>query len=176
MLNPPSRAIRDAALRAVADARQRRLATEAPSSLSVYEYDSPLPSSAQWNGGVQLALPWSTVLDVEYVGQHGYNIVEGINLNAVDFGTAYLPQYQDPTLGSDDAWRDGGLDRSDARVPRIQRDHAERVTRLGHASLAADLVQPPLQSRPLVRIQRHDRALEHAAARRRVCSTTPTAP
>lgn len=74
------------------------LATEAPSSLSVYEYDSPLPSSAQWNGGVQLALPWATVLDIEYVGQHGYNIVEGINLNAVDFGNAYLPQYQDPTL------------------------------------------------------------------------------
>jgi hypothetical protein len=32
------------------------------------------------------------------VGQHGYNIVESINLNAVDFGTAYLPQFQDPTL------------------------------------------------------------------------------
>src|SRR5678816_3324085 len=74
------------------------LATEAPSSLSVYEYDSPLPSSTQWNAGAQMALPWGTVLDVEYVGQHGFNIVEGINLNGVDFGTAYLQQFQDTTL------------------------------------------------------------------------------
>src|SRR5205814_3041213 len=38
------------------------------------------------------------VLDVEYVGQHGYDVVEGINLNAVDYGSAFQPQYQDPTL------------------------------------------------------------------------------
>jgi hypothetical protein len=38
------------------------------------------------------------MVDVEYVGQHVYNIVEGINLNGVDFGTAYLPQFQDLTL------------------------------------------------------------------------------
>jgi len=98
VLNPPSR--RSVTLRfgQLPTLGNGGLATEAPSSLSVYEYDSPLPSSAQWNGGVQLALPWATVLDVEYVGQHGYNIVEGINLNAVDFGSAYLPQSQDPTL------------------------------------------------------------------------------
>jgi hypothetical protein len=98
VLNPPSR--RSVTLRygQLQTLGSGGLATEAPSSLSVYEYDSPLPSSAQWNGGVQIVLPWSTVLDVEYVGQHGYNIVEGINLNAVDFGTAYLPEYQDATL------------------------------------------------------------------------------
>jgi hypothetical protein len=38
------------------------------------------------------------VVDVEYAGQHGFNIVEGINLNAVDYGIAYLPQYQDTSL------------------------------------------------------------------------------
>jgi len=59
-----------------------------------------LPSSTQWNAGIQMALPWSSVIDVEYVGQHGFNIVEGINLNSVDFGSAYLPQYQDPTLAT----------------------------------------------------------------------------
>ena len=32
------------------------------------------------------------MLDIGYVGQHGYNIVEGINLNAVDFATAYLSE------------------------------------------------------------------------------------
>jgi len=98
VLNPPAR--RSVTLRfgQLQTLNTGGLATEAPSSLSVYEYDSPLPSSAQWNAGVQIALPWSSVIDVEYVGQHAYNIVEGINLNAVDFGIAYLPQSQDPTL------------------------------------------------------------------------------
>jgi hypothetical protein len=96
VLNPPAR--RSVTLRFGQLQTLGGLATEAPSSLSVYEYDSPLPSSTQWNAGVQVALPWASVLDVEYVGQHAYNIVEGINLNAVDFGTAYLPEYQDRTL------------------------------------------------------------------------------
>ena len=61
----------------------------------------------QWNVGVQMMLPWSSSLDVEYVGQHGYNSVETVNLNAVDFGAAFLPQNQDPTLApSADAGRD----------------------------------------------------------------------
>jgi hypothetical protein len=98
VLNPPARrsvTIRFGQLQTLGAGG---LATEAPSSLSVYEFDSPLPSSTQWNGGLQIALPWSTVVDVSYVGQHAYNIVEGINLNAIDFGTAFLPENQDRTL------------------------------------------------------------------------------
>jgi hypothetical protein len=100
VLNPPAR--RSVTLRygQLQNLGQGGLATEAPSSLSVYEYDSPLPSSAQWNAGMQMALPWASVFDVQYVGQHGYNIVEGMNINAVDFGTAYLPEYQDRTLAA----------------------------------------------------------------------------
>jgi hypothetical protein len=37
------------------------------------------------------------MVDVSYIGQHGYNIVEGINLNSIDLGWAFLPQNQDPT-------------------------------------------------------------------------------
>ena len=54
-----------------------------------------------------MALPWSSSLDVSYVGNHGYNRLgafqggqRAVNLNAVDFGAAYLPQNQDPTLGA----------------------------------------------------------------------------
>ena len=86
VLNPPARksvTLRFGQLQALGTGG---LATEAPSSLSVYEYDSPLPASWQWNAGTQIALPWSTVVDVSYVGQHGFNIVEGINLNGIDFG------------------------------------------------------------------------------------------
>ncbi len=98
VLNPPARKTVTLRYGQLQTLGTGGLATEAPSSLSVYEYDSPLPSSWQWNAGTQVALPWATVVDFSYVGQHGYNIVEGINLNAVDFGTAFLSQNQDPTL------------------------------------------------------------------------------
>jgi hypothetical protein len=66
-------------------------------ALNVFEYDGGLPSSTQWNLGAQMTLPWSSALDVSYVGQHAWNQYNGTNLNAVDFGTTFLPQYQDPT-------------------------------------------------------------------------------
>jgi hypothetical protein len=73
------------------------LTTRGAPALSAIEYESGLPSSWQWNGGVQIALPWSSALDVEYVGQHGYNLVRTVDLNAVDIGAAFLPANQDPT-------------------------------------------------------------------------------
>ncbi len=73
------------------------LTTEAPPSLSVYQYQSGLPATWQWNGGVQMMLPWSTQLDFEYTGEHAYNLIEDVNINAIDFGAAFLPANQDPT-------------------------------------------------------------------------------
>src|SRR5262249_2808556 len=73
---------------------------EAPPTLTVYQYESGLPSTWQWNGGVQFVLPWSIALDVEYTGQHAYNLVENVNINAVDFGSTFLSGNQDPTLSS----------------------------------------------------------------------------
>ena len=60
---------------------------------------------------MQMAMPWSSSLDVSYVGAHNYNAVAfgsistpagqlPIDLNAPDVGTGYLPQYQDPTLAA----------------------------------------------------------------------------
>ena len=73
--------------------------------LSVYEYDAPLPSSTQWNAGAQIALPWSSAIDLSYVGQHGFNLLRNVNINQVEPGMAWLPRFQDPaqtptTLGS----------------------------------------------------------------------------
>ena len=71
----------------------------------IFQYDAKVPASAQWEAGVQKTLPWASVVDVSYVGNHGYNRLgafqngNDVNLNAVDFGAAYLPQNQDPTLG-----------------------------------------------------------------------------
>ena len=76
------------------------LTTETPPALNVFEYDSELPASIQWNGGVQMSLPWAMTLDVSYVGQHQYDILQNMDINRVDFGAAYLPEYQDPSLGA----------------------------------------------------------------------------
>jgi hypothetical protein len=67
-------------------------------ALTAIKYDAELPSSTQWNAGMQMALPWAVTLDLSYVGQHSFNTFQTVNLNAVDFGTAYLPQFQDPSL------------------------------------------------------------------------------
>ena len=55
-----------------------------------------------------MALPWSSSIDVSYVGNRGVNRLGAfqnggdarVNQNAVDIGAAYLPQNQDPTLGT----------------------------------------------------------------------------
>jgi hypothetical protein len=45
-----------------------------------------------------MALPWSSSIDVSYVGQRAFNRqASRVNINAVDFGAAYLPENQDPT-------------------------------------------------------------------------------
>lgn len=80
------------------------LSTVGVPALVIFQYDAKVPASWQWQGGVQMALPWATSLDVSYVGNRGVNRLGGfqggttVNLNAVDFGAAYLPQNQDPTL------------------------------------------------------------------------------
>ena len=65
------------------------ISTVGAPALNVYQYDAKLPSSWQWNGGVQMALPWSSSLDVAYTGQHSWNTPQAVNINAVDFGAAF---------------------------------------------------------------------------------------
>jgi hypothetical protein len=76
------------------------LTTQTPPALNVFEYESDLPASIQWNTGVQMALPWAMALDVSYVGQHQYDVLQNMDINRVDFGTAFLAENQDPTLAA----------------------------------------------------------------------------
>src|SRR5258708_10086791 len=64
------------------------LNTPSPPALNVFEHNSYLPSSVQWNGGIQKALPWAMALDVSYVGQHQNHILQTYDINRDDFGTA----------------------------------------------------------------------------------------
>ncbi len=96
--NPPtytSITVRNSQLQALASSN---LAVSGAPALNVFEYAGNLPSSTQWNGGMQVTLPWSSALDVEYVGQHSFNTLEGIDINAIDFGTAFQSSSIDPSL------------------------------------------------------------------------------
>ena len=73
--------------------------TGAPTLASI-KFDNALPASTQWNAGVQVALPWSTSVDLAYTGQHKYHAFQGVNINAVDFGAAFQPANQDATLAT----------------------------------------------------------------------------
>ena len=99
--NPPvgiSTNVRNGQLQSL---QQSGLVTQTPSSMTVFYYDSELPTSLQWNIGTQMTLPWSSSLDVSYVGSHSYNILgQNPDVNSPDLGVAYLPQNQDPTLSS----------------------------------------------------------------------------
>jgi hypothetical protein len=74
--------------------------------LVVTQYNAKIPSNMQWQGGVQKELPGQMVLDASYVGYYAYNRFGSSQggtqqlENQVPIGTAYLPQYQDPTLGT----------------------------------------------------------------------------
>ncbi len=74
------------------------LTTSSAPNLNVYQLHSDLPSTWSWSGGVQYMLPQSMMLDVSYTGLHSYNIVEQININTVDMGSAFLASNQDPTV------------------------------------------------------------------------------
>ena len=103
--NPPYSAasnVKFATLQSLAGGFQ----TYSAPQLSIYTYESPLPKTAQWNVGVQKTLPFAMAVDVSYVGNHGYDLLQAqqnsqpIDLNSVDFGAAFLPQNQDPTLAA----------------------------------------------------------------------------
>jgi hypothetical protein len=71
----------------------------APPALQAVDYDAKIPTTIPYTIGLQMALPWSSSLDVSYVGSYSYNQTTQRNINAPDYGTAYLPENQDPTVG-----------------------------------------------------------------------------
>jgi hypothetical protein len=76
------------------------LRTTGAPALNPYKYETKIPSTWTWNGGIQMMLPWATALDVEYTGLHAYAVVQQPDINAIDFGTAFQAEYQDKTLTS----------------------------------------------------------------------------
>jgi hypothetical protein len=71
----------------------------APPALQAVNYNAKTPTTIPYTIGVQMALPWSSALDVSYVGSYAYNQSTQRNINAPNYGAAYLAQNQDPTVG-----------------------------------------------------------------------------
>ena len=74
--------------------------TLAPPVIAAFQYDGKLPTVYSYNVGIQRQLPWSSVVDVSYVGSKSRNLNTQVNLNAPTYGAAYLAQNQDPTVGA----------------------------------------------------------------------------
>jgi hypothetical protein len=74
--------------------------TVAPPTIAAFDFAGKIPTVYTYNAGVQMTLPWSSVLDVSYVGSQSRNLNTQVNLNAPSYGAAYLPENQDPTLAS----------------------------------------------------------------------------
>jgi hypothetical protein len=95
--NPPSSKLVTVRYGQLQNLGQGGLTTQGAPALATIDYKAKLPSSTQWSAGVQRALPWATMVDVEWVGQHSFNTVRTVNINTVDIGGAFLPVNQDPT-------------------------------------------------------------------------------
>ncbi|HLH30333.1 MAG TPA: Plug domain-containing protein, partial [Terriglobia bacterium] len=59
--------------------------------------DGHVPTTYNFNAGIQRELPGQVLLDVSYVGTQSRHLTEFSPFNALPFGSAWLPQNQDPT-------------------------------------------------------------------------------
>jgi len=59
--------------------------------------DGHVPTTYNFNAGIQRELPMRVLLDVSYVGTQSRHLIEFAPFNALPFGSAWLPQNQDPT-------------------------------------------------------------------------------
>ena len=130
------------------------LTSFAPPSLTVFSYDNPLPTSFQWNIGVQRALPWAIVGGRGV--RRGPQLQSGHddpNINNIDLGTTFLPSSQDPTVTPTLLGLEHRADRSAPHLPRIREHQPASVDGLERESLAAVGVHAPLPARAVVRLQ-----------------------
>jgi hypothetical protein len=88
-----------------------------------------VPTVYDYSMSVQQILPSQMILDVAFVGNQQRHQPIQFNLNAVPLGTAYLPQYADPSnpgsnfAGTISASNPGPLPGSNAADPSIMRPY-----------------------------------------------------
>jgi hypothetical protein len=74
-------------------------AIQSPVSISGIGTDGHVPSVYNYSAGIQRELPLKFLFDASYVGSISRHLVMLYPINDVPFGSAWLPQNQDTTLG-----------------------------------------------------------------------------
>lgn len=69
-----------------------------PTLVTVVAPDGHIPTVYNYNAGIQRQLPEKLFLDVSYVGSQSRHLSMPVPFNNAPFGSAWLPQTQDPTL------------------------------------------------------------------------------
>ena len=67
-----------------------------PANVRGFSIDGNVPTTYNWNFSVQHELPAGVLLDVGYVGMRSLHNLAWQNYNQAPFGSAWLPQNQDP--------------------------------------------------------------------------------
>ncbi|MEZ5307344.1 MAG: carboxypeptidase-like regulatory domain-containing protein [Pyrinomonadaceae bacterium] len=66
-------------------------------TIRAMEPDAKVPSTYAFNLGLQYKLPFNSIFDIAYVGSMGHHLPRYRQINATPFGSAFLPENQDPT-------------------------------------------------------------------------------
>lgn len=69
-----------------------------PTSVTAVERDFKSPAVYNWSVGIQQDMGHGILLDVAYSGNSQKHLLDTRNLNAVPYGTNFLPSSQDPTV------------------------------------------------------------------------------
>src|SRR5207249_6335175 len=71
-----------------------------PLQITQIAKDGKVPTTYNFNAGIQRELPLQILLDVSYVGTQSRHLTEFAPFNALPYGNAWLPENQDATLGT----------------------------------------------------------------------------
>jgi hypothetical protein len=67
-----------------------------PQAVRGFDQGGHIPTTYNWNFTIQRELPWNVLFDIGYVGSRSNHNLAIQNLNQMPFGSAWLPENQDP--------------------------------------------------------------------------------
>ena len=162
---PAVLAERHGALRAPAGLGSAGLTTVAPPSLTVLQYDNQLPTLVPVERRRADGAAVRERARRSYTGQHSYDTQHTANINAIDLGTAFLPQYQDPTQTPNGVTT--SLVNTNLNLVRFYHGYGTSTQNqpIGWRTYHSIQVSwnAAHEERPVVRLQRHDQPVRQAA-------------
>ncbi len=96
---PPLTITSTATYLTIADLLRSPLRASPPGTFAIQKDYRP-PTVYNWSFGFQQNIGWGVVLDSAYVGSVGRRLLQRRSLNAVRYGTRFLPSSIDPTTGN----------------------------------------------------------------------------